>query len=84
MARLLQPIRGLYSLPRRPVLHGRFDRGGGGIRRMPLNLSATELETAARACRALAYQESESAKKNGEPADAGSDRERRASLCSIS
>jgi hypothetical protein len=29
---------------------------------MPLELTATELETAARACRALAFQESERAK----------------------
>ena len=29
---------------------------------MPLDLTATELETAARACRAMAYQEGERAK----------------------
>jgi hypothetical protein len=34
---------------------------------MPLDLSANELETAARACRALAYQERERAKKIENP-----------------
>jgi hypothetical protein len=34
---------------------------------MPLDLSATELETAARACRAMAYQEGERAKKIENP-----------------
>jgi hypothetical protein len=34
---------------------------------MPLDLSANELETAARACRALAYQESERAKQLENP-----------------
>jgi hypothetical protein len=34
---------------------------------MPLDLSANELETAARACRAMAYQEGERAKKMENP-----------------
>jgi hypothetical protein len=34
---------------------------------MPLDLSATELETAARACRAMAYQEGERAKQMENP-----------------
>jgi hypothetical protein len=34
---------------------------------MPLDLSAIELETAARACRAMAYQEGERAKKMENP-----------------
>jgi hypothetical protein len=34
---------------------------------MPLDLSATELETAARACRAMAYQEGERAKAMENP-----------------
>jgi hypothetical protein len=34
---------------------------------MPLDLSAIELETAARACRAMAYQEGERAKKMETP-----------------
>jgi hypothetical protein len=35
--------------------------------RMPLDLTAAELETAARACRAMAYQEGERAKKLENP-----------------
>ena len=38
---------------------------------MPLDLSETELETAARACRALAYQEGERAKKLENPTTRG-------------
>lgn len=42
-------------------------RDGGRIRRMPIDLTTTELETAARACRAMAYQEGERAKKPENP-----------------
>jgi hypothetical protein len=38
---------------------------------MPLDLTAAELETAARACRAMAYQESERAKKMENPTTRG-------------
>jgi hypothetical protein len=44
------------------ALIGRSPGGTRRIRRMPLELTATELETAARACRAMAYQEGERAK----------------------
>jgi hypothetical protein len=37
------------------------------FRRMPLDFSANELKTAARACRALAFQESERAKQMENP-----------------
>jgi hypothetical protein len=38
---------------------------------MPLDLTATELEIAARACRAMAYQEGERAKKMENPTTRG-------------
>jgi hypothetical protein len=38
---------------------------------MPLDLSATELETAARVCRAMTYQEGERAKKMENPTTRG-------------
>jgi hypothetical protein len=38
---------------------------------MPLELSANELETAARACRAMAYQESERARTMENPTTRG-------------
>jgi hypothetical protein len=40
--------------------------------RLPLDLTDRELETAARACRALAYQEEQAAKRMGNPAMRGS------------
>jgi hypothetical protein len=46
-----------YSIRRATALNGRANRGGGRIHAMPLDLSALELETAARACRAMVYQE---------------------------
>jgi hypothetical protein len=42
--------------------------------RVPLDLTDLELETAARACRALAYQEGEAAKRLENPRDARADR----------
>jgi hypothetical protein len=60
-----------YSTKNPATLVGRVARGGGKIRRMPLDLSASELETAARACRALAYQEGERAKKMENPTTRG-------------
>lgn len=56
-----------YSIHRAPALHGRASASGGRIGRVQLELSAIELETAARACRALAYQEGERAKKMENP-----------------
>jgi hypothetical protein len=41
------------------------------MRRMPLELSPAELEIAARACRAMAYQESERAEKMENPSVRG-------------
>ena len=38
---------------------------------MPFDLSANELETAARACRAMAYQEGERAKRMENPTTRG-------------
>jgi hypothetical protein len=46
-------------------------RDGGTIHRMPLDLTDTELATAATACRALAYQEGERAKKMENPTTRG-------------
>jgi hypothetical protein len=48
---------------------------------MPLDLTDAELATAATACRAMAHQEGERAKRTENPGDAGADRERRAALC---
>jgi hypothetical protein len=53
------------------LLVGRVAASGGTLRRMPLELSLAELETAARACRAMAYQESEHAKKMENPSTRG-------------
>ena len=50
-----------------PVLHGRSASDSGRIRRMPLDLTDAELTTAATACRAMAYQEGERAKKMENP-----------------
>jgi hypothetical protein len=45
-----------------------WTRGGGRENpRMPLDLSNSELATAAQACRALAYREGERARKQGNP-----------------
>jgi hypothetical protein len=41
--------------------------GGGSISGMPLDLTDLELETAARACRALARQEEQAAKRIENP-----------------
>lgn len=60
-----------YSARRTAALNGRAKRIGGKIHRMPLDLSAAELETAARACRAMAYQEGERAKKMENPTTRG-------------
>ena len=56
-----------YSTSPPAVLHGRPERDGGRIRRMLLDLSDAELSTAATACRAMAYQEGERAKKLENP-----------------
>jgi hypothetical protein len=56
-----------YRTKNPAALVGRVARGGGKIRRMRLDLSANERETAARACRALAYQESDRAKQMENP-----------------
>jgi hypothetical protein len=56
-----------YRTKNLATLVGRLARGGGRIRRMPLDLSSAELETAAHARRALAYQEGERAKKLENP-----------------
>jgi len=53
------------------VLSGRARGGRRNIRRMPLELLPAELETAARACRAMAYQESEQAKRMENPSTRG-------------
>jgi len=56
-----------YSRPRSLALHGRARRSNARIRRMPLDLTDAELATAATACRAMAYQEGERAKKMENP-----------------
>ena len=61
----------LYRTKGSVALNGRAKRTGGRIPRMPLELSATELETAARACRAMAYQEGERAKQMENPTTRG-------------
>jgi hypothetical protein len=53
------------------VLHGRHLRSSGRIYRMPLELTDAELATAATACRAMAYQEGERAKKMENPTTRG-------------
>jgi hypothetical protein len=71
---MLQDLRALDALSspeRPPILHGRAPAIGGTIRRMPLDLTDLELETAARACRALAYQEDHAAKRMENPAMRG-------------
>jgi hypothetical protein len=58
----------LSSTKRASVLTGRDAAIGGTICVMPLlDLTDLELETAARACRALAYQEGEAAKNMENP-----------------
>lgn len=49
------------------MLVGRRAEDGATIRGMPLDLSDAELATAATACRAMAYQEGERAKKMENP-----------------
>jgi hypothetical protein len=51
-----------------PVLHGRTSARDGRIRAVPPQLTDYELETIARACRALAHVERESAEKISDPA----------------
>jgi hypothetical protein len=46
-------------------------RGGASIRAMPLELTDSELATAAQACRAMAYQEGERAKRMENPTTRG-------------
>ena len=60
-----------YTTRNLATLVGRDARDGGRIRRMPLDLTAAELETAARACRATAYQEGERAKQMENPTTCG-------------
>jgi hypothetical protein len=45
------------STKRTPALNRLAATSGGKLHAMPLDLTDLELETAARACRALAYQE---------------------------
>jgi hypothetical protein len=57
-----------YSAVRAGALHGRAPPSGATIAAMPLlDLTDLELETAARACRAMAYQEGEAAKRMENP-----------------
>jgi hypothetical protein len=65
------PHKCVYSATRWPALSGRGHGGRCNIRRMPLELSPADLETAARACRATAYQESEHARKMENPSMRG-------------
>jgi hypothetical protein len=53
---------------RRPVLHGRAAVLPPESAAMPPQLTDYELQTVARACRALAHTEQESAKKISDPA----------------
>jgi hypothetical protein len=57
----------LSSSGRAPAQHGRTTAIGGSIFAIPLDLTDLELETAARACRALAYQEDQAAKRMENP-----------------
>jgi hypothetical protein len=52
----------------RTELHGRAAASHGRIRAVPPHLNDYELETIARACRALAHVERESAEKISDPA----------------
>jgi hypothetical protein len=53
-------------------MHGRPPSCGRNIRRMPLlDLTDAEIATAAQACRALAYQEGERAKRLENPTTRG-------------
>ena len=54
----------------RPLV-GRVAEGSGTLRRMPLDLTDAELATAAQACRAMAHQEGERAKKLENPTTRG-------------
>jgi hypothetical protein len=65
----VEPI--AYRTRNLATLVGRGARDGGRIRRMPLDLTATELETAARGCRAMAYWEGERAKRMENPTTRG-------------
>jgi hypothetical protein len=58
---------GAYSSRIAGFLHGQRERTGGTIYRMPLELTDAELATAATACRTMAYQEGERAKKMENP-----------------
>jgi hypothetical protein len=53
------------------VLDGLAGPHGETMRPMPLDLTAEELATAAQACRAMAYQEGERAKKMENPTTRG-------------
>jgi hypothetical protein len=57
-----------FSPPRTPVLYGRTAARAAEFVAMPPQLTDYELETAARACRALAHVERESAEKISDPA----------------
>jgi hypothetical protein len=67
---MLGPI--AYRRKNPATLVGRLARGGGKILGVPLDLTVTELETAAQACRAMAFQEGRlSAKKMENPTTRG-------------
>ena len=57
----------LYSLAYLPVLHGRLYPVARRCAMPTVDLTDLELETAARACRALAYQEEQAAKRMENP-----------------
>ena len=57
-----------FSPPRTPVLYGRTAARAAEFVAMPPQLTDYELETAARACRALAHVEPEIAEKISDPA----------------
>jgi len=67
-----QASQGPYSTRRLGFMHGRPPSCGRNIRRMPLlDLTDAEIATAAQACRALAYQEGERAKRLENPTTRG-------------
>jgi hypothetical protein len=55
------------STKRISALNGRAATSGGKLHAMPVDLLDLELETTARACRALAYEEREAAKRMENP-----------------
>jgi hypothetical protein len=61
----------MVPITTRYALVGRIPPAGITVRALPIDLTTDELATAAQACRALAYQEGERAKKKENPGTRG-------------